>query len=618
MSKVQLPQEILAQVIQHVQSRDLLACLSVCHTWYVQAQQYFYKEIEFFQLASIDRFIDCMQLSSDQPNLLVKKITFTSNDFHNRQELPSFRQQFQKLAALCPHVEALASSPRFKDFVVYALYSLPAPLKKLSAFPYTFLPEFTLCAQRYSKTLKEYALYNSDPSYTRTNFDELKNYPRLEKLCLMDVPVRDLEEVEYILSLCRNLKDLSVETCEDDVDEFIYDELDAFDEFYPQDDLDDEDYIEPVQQDIDRRLQQMDIHRSSPEPSPQVQYPKMKKLLFRSGDVEFNLNAFIPFLRKFTHLERLELEAVDILTAEKPRSQLNDLKTLLDFIHTLPSSYFIVEGADFNKIHTVALPYLQLFFQPHYVWKNTTLRIDNATVKEFGIDDTLYYKTYANKHRELSIVLPEFETNSPAIHHSYIKAFSPYVNELEIDYDRTVMYDHACESFLYTIISECNVLRSLTVYSGNCSAPWRPAVPGFTNTSLQKLLLSSCFLSSDFLESLSSTCVNLCQLTLAENKYSKSSDGNDMIYMPNTELKQLDLNLEQFKTGLFGHSQQTLIKITDNRKDWYFYTDFEKGQYMVPGQRQMDQGCQVVFHFKNIDRVRAFYLNHYEDVLELK
>jgi hypothetical protein len=620
MSKVQLPQEILAQVFQYVQPRDLLACLSVCHIWYVHAQHHFYKQIEFFELASIDRFIACMQSNPDHPNLLVKKITFTSDEFHKRQDLPAFKQQFKTLVSLCPHVETLATSPRLKDFVIHALYSLPTTLKNLGAFPYAPTPEYTKLSHRYNRTLKEYAMYNFDNDFVKTNFGELRNFPRLQKLYLMDAPVRNLEEVECILSMCRNLQDLSVEICDDDMEEFDYDDFDPFDEFVGQDDDDEEDYAEFVHRQIAQRLNQMEVRPPRPQSLQQQQeqqmqqYPKMEKLLFRSGDVEFDLGQFIPFLHKLTNLKRLELEAVDILTAEKPRQQLNHLKTMLEIIHTLSSSYFIVEGADFNKIHTVAQTYLQLFFQPHFVWLHTTLKIENATVKEFGIDDTLCYKTYPNRHRELAIVLPEFETNDPAIHAAYVKIFAPYVNEIELDYERTVTYDNACESFLYNIVSKCNVLHSLTVHSGNCSEPWSIQV---TNTGLQKLVLSNCFLSSEFLESLSSTCVNLDQLTLADNRYSKTDDNKDLIAMPDTELQQLNLNLEQFKTGLFGHSQQTLIKISDSQKDWYFYTDFEKKEYMVPGQRQMKQGRQVVFKFKKIDRLKAFHIDHYNDILQL-
>jgi hypothetical protein len=71
--------------------------------------------------------------------------------------------------------------------------------------------------------------------------------------------------------------------------------------------------------------------------------------------------------------------------------------------------------------------------------------------------------------------------------------------------------------------------------------------------------------------------------------------------MSRTELEHLNLNLEQFSKE--QSSQEILIKLNDNEKECYLYTDFENNQYIIPGEKEIqEKGCQVILEFKNIGK----------------
>lgn len=86
--------------------------------------------------------------------------------------------------------------------------------------------------------------------------------------------------------------------------------------------------------------------------------------------------------------------------------------------------------------------------------------------------------------------------------------------------------------------------------------------------------------------------------------------------MPQTELRQLDLDLGQFITNKDKSTNQTFIKISDSKQEWYFNIDFEKKQCFVLREK-LQEGCRVVFHFKMIERLRIFYGNDYDHILQL-
>lgn len=562
--QAQLPLEILGQVFHLIPHNDLLACLYVCHAWFVSAKPVFYKELQFSQFSSINRFITCMQFSPDHCNLLVQRITFT---FYLRGYgyLPTFRNHFRHLAVLCPYVETLASTRQLEDLVVKALYSLPSPLKKLSAFPYSAEVEYNDCALLYSHALKEYIMDNVGNSSSRIGFERLSSFPNLRKLSLMETPLRTLRDVEFILSMCPTLEVLSVEL------------------HYHADDEDYEDLV--------------------PQLPLQLQYPKVKSLAIHCPQKDIDTKVYYPFLHKCNNLERLKLVAINVEISENPPYE---LETFFDLLHALTHVTLMFKGDYSNRTRDSALDYLRFLLHPQSIYVSTFLSIESNGYTYGRGDHYLHYTTNLNKRRELDIALPDFETNDTNLHSAYVKAFAPYVNKLELDYEITNVYTNAGESFLYAVLSQCTALNSLTVLHGTFSQ----ALPSTINTTLRSLFLASCHITSTFIESVSLTCANLRQLTLRNIAY---SDTNPII-MSQTELRLLELNLGQFIAPT-----PVLIIIRDCKWEWLFYTNFEKKLYMVSGERETPEGCQVVlFEFKSIRQLRVYNLYGCKDMtLEL-
>jgi hypothetical protein len=555
-TQVQLPLEILQQVLHHVPSNDLLACLYVSHAWFIYAKRLFYRQIQFFRFSSIARFIKCMQFSPDHPNLLVQKIIFSFFVLRDRADVSIFEQQFRQLVALCPQVETLTSTQQLEDLVLKALYNLPTPLQKLSAFPYSFEIEYNACALLYSRTLTEYIMHNTGDKLPKVGFKELRNFTNLRKLSLLKAPLRTIQDVECVLNMCPLLQVLWVEL---------------------RDDADEEHAI--------------------PQLPPLQQYPEIKSLYIHCPLQNIDCKLLYPFLHKCTNLERFKLVAINIEMAT-----FKELEIFFNLIHSLPSVTLLFEGDDSNRTSEVALEYLQLIFHSRSKYAVTYIGIESDRYTHRSSDCYLHYIAKRSKRRELDIILPEFEANDPALHLAYVKTFAPYVNRLEINYELTDVLFNAGESFLHTVLSQCTALDSLTILHGTFLQALSPTI----NTSLHKLFLASCRVTSTFAESVSTACVDLRQLTLRNIEYSVM----DPIIMPQTELQLLELNMSQFI-----ESTQVLIRIRDSKWEWFFYTDFEKKLYMVPGKRQIPEGCQLVLlEFKSIQQLRVYNLDGYKDM----
>jgi hypothetical protein len=569
----QLPREILQKVFRYLRQPDLFTCLFVCHTWHVPAKRCLYKNIEFSQFSSIDRFITCMQLTLAKPNLLVQSILFLGENA-DRRDFVSFKQQFQQVMELCPNVQMLNSSHKLKGFVVEALYRLATPLNRLSSFPYTRLPEYSACVNRYSHTLKECAMYHYwDHGFMRSHFDVLRNLTCLKKLNLIDAPVSTLQQIEGILSVCKHLEDLSIKWSEYD---FGHKE------------------------------------NATGDVTPMPQYPNVKRLLFRSGGEPAKLELLNIFLRKLNNLQQLELEITIMLINERRqhhRHQLEGLAKVIDYVHTLPSASFIIKTTSFKQIYNYALPCLQQFFQPRFL-RNTSLTINNNNRELSRIENNLFYTITSNTtHRELIIVLPDLGTVNSDVYTEYVDAFAPYVNSLTIDYKSILTIPNACENLLSTTLAQCTALHSLTLRSGSYYQACRPFD---SNTTLRTLILSGCRLSVEFLKSLSGiTRSSLRQLTLSDFQFTT----NECIDMPQTELQQLNLDLDQFDKDALN---QASIKIVDDKHQWIFYTDFKKKKYMIPVKMPLSEGWFIELRFKKIEKLRILHLYQHQDItLEL-
>jgi hypothetical protein len=407
-----LPQDVLAEVFLYLQPNDLLKSISVCRAWYFPAKRQFYKQITFNDFSTIDHFITCMLMDPDQTNLFVRKFSFKISYDQCNVIFDAFLEQFFRLTALCPNIETLDCSWLLRMHVVVALHRLRTPLENLSVFPYSEIPEYRICTRRYSQTLKECALLS--------NIKELNLFPRLQKA--INLPLKSIQDVECALRMCPDLKDLSV---------MLNNDLEG-------ENVGDEKYTGQMQE-----------------------YPKMKRLRLISEDDVFFLKIFIPLLRKFTRLERLELPAIRVLETQRSNQQLEELKALFDFMCVLPFASFNIVGSCFDS-----LLYLKLFFGPDYLWKPTNiLRI--LCTQPSADDVIVCYKTTNNNNCILSIVLPDSMIYFPNVHDRYIETFAPYVKMLELDYADIFDNDKSCESFLDTVFKQCNVLHKLTIY--NCT-----------------------------------------------------------------------------------------------------------------------------------------------------
>jgi hypothetical protein len=573
MHQAHLPQEILILIFSYLQLNDLLACLLVCYQWQVPAKHVFYTEIDFHRFSSISSFIAIVQSDPDHPNLLVKKITFSTEEYLEYATFEAFQVQFGQLMELCPYVETIACADRHKKYIVEALHKLQVPLRNLTAFPYTNIYQYFTCTRLYSHNLKEYVLKNFEArlkAAARTGLTELVNFPRLQKLTYMDEPVCTLQEIEHILNTCPDLKDLSV---------MLYDN--------------------PFEEEFDDLQQDVFLLYSHPtqlQTSTQTHYPKLKQLLFRSSENILDLEPFNRFLRKFNRLKQFDFEVIDLLTTERPGQQLEAVIFFLDIIHTIPSVSFTVKGTELSQVYPVVFDYLQLFFQPDVVWKHTSLKI--YTTKGFYFRDTLHYFTSkVDEHRKLAIVLPEFDTCNPSIHNAYVRTFAPYINTLEVNYEYSRTGFNPCESFVYTVLSRCIALNSLTIYYGSCLKP----LPPTTNATLRSLDIRHCATSPVFLKWLSVTCVNLRYLTVSPNIHRK---GISCIMMKHTALEQLDLNLKQLKAKL----PVVIIKITTSEIEKAFHVDFKKGWCIALRKDQLEMYQAVELKFKRVRRLKVLLL----------
>jgi hypothetical protein len=450
-SQVQLPQEIWTKILKYVPSTDLAAPLTVCHAWNILVKRRYYENIKFFRLSSIDRFIAYVKISLDHPNLRVKKITFTDFHLHTRH-LSTFERRFHELMALCLQVQTLsADSEHLGSYVVKSLHSYPTRLKSLSSFPYASSHEYDACAYKYRNTLEDYVMNNCDYWSLNHFFKRIMIFRQLEKLSIRNASVITLKHLEYILSVCPHLEDLSMTQYyrpvifegsidENDSDEYISDEYDN----------------EGVISGFD-----------SKKFSKMQQYPKVKRLSIKT--TADDLLHLIPFLLKLNHLERLEIEstAIDRSIFQVQNHGLKEnFKPFLNYISTLPYVSFIGKSIRFNQDPALAVSCLGFFLQSCTSWEHTSLKIRHYPVIELLYYNEFDYTVTNSKHRELTIALPEFQVNNSSIHTKYINTFAPFVNTLEVYYSFATKGKNACESFLYAALSQCAVLRSLTIFCG--------------------------------------------------------------------------------------------------------------------------------------------------------
>jgi hypothetical protein len=180
-----------------------------------------------------------------------------------------FEKQFPKLIQLCPHIEILSCAPRLADQVNKTLLRLSFPLKNLTVIPYSPEADYNACALLYRHSLTEYTIGNLESSLLTVGFDELKSFTNLKKLSLLQVPWCMFQDVEYILSMCPHVQDLSVDFCNETDDKHHVDLLSKL----------------PLQQ----------------------HYPRLKSLTIQCSLVDVHLNILYPVLRKCKNLSRLKL-----------------------------------------------------------------------------------------------------------------------------------------------------------------------------------------------------------------------------------------------------------------------------------------------------------------------
>jgi hypothetical protein len=521
-----------------------------------------------------------MQLSPDQPSLLVQKIAFLyqhldNNDWH-------LQQKFSQLMNICPHVQTLASSEQLKPSVVTALYHLSTQLSNLSAFPvpegnYRSKYKYTKCVHRYRGTIKDCTIsYSVNGSYA----GRLRLFPRLQKL-LINKPMKTFQDIQGVLSACPSLEDLSLSLTKRIL-------LDSNDDLGRQSQL----------------------------------YPKMKRLKF-SSHYRFNLCQLNHLLRRLNRLERLELEIFNILSVQDLLQK--EFEAFLDLFHKLPYATCDMKGIRL-KNPTNAVRFLQFFFQPQVLWKDTILKIASgpasstiprstihrrtiprSTIPKSTIPTDLCYTTIKAKQRELTITFPALEENDSSIHTAYAEIFAPYVNTLKVTHGETSRKGQPSASFLNIIFTHYHVLKALYLSSGI----YLDHLSTTTCNTLHLLTISNCFLTPSFLESISATCVNLRQLDISHNFW---RNVNGTVSMPQTELQLLVMDIDQFHEIFHLDQQKILLKIND----WYFFTYSEKRWHLVPEEIQVPEGCRLELMFKKIERLRVTYRNYRNQLVTLE
>jgi hypothetical protein len=556
-----LPEEFLSQVFELVTPQDILQCLFVCRAWKTQAQRQYYKEINLPRFSSVSLFIKAMQTC---PGSFVKRITFTCKDFQSEQHSLAFKQQIHQIAVLCPNIEWLGCSPQLTKCLLQALCSLSKPLKKLGVFPYVPLPEFTACSLYHSRSVKEYAVMDG---FERPHIVELIKFPRLEKLSLVNGRIPTLRDLEGILRICQNLEYLSVRLLHKKED----------DKYRPFDG--------ETEQEMEARLA---------NPQSMVHYPAMRRLMIRSQDKVADLALFIPFLRKFNQLEKLELETMDVHTPQT--NQLEGLGTLINLIHALPSAIFSIVGKRCIGTRAIALDYLRFFYQPGKPWTPTTLSIADVEFDEEFMPGALQYSASNAKDYTLTILLPKLGTTIQNIQDEYISTFAPYVNTLSIDFEYSNIKKKACEQFVHTVLTQCTQLKTLAIVGGKCYS----IVPGTTSATLQKLEIIACDTPPKFIQSITAACVNLRYLTLANIGW---YDINK-ISMPKVELEQLDIGVRELRMVCSG----IILNIVTAKGSKFCHIDFAK-QTAIVKQKPVRKWQVIKLKFKKIEQLRILQMS---------
>jgi hypothetical protein len=397
-----------------------------------------------------------------------------------------------QLLKLCPYVQTLAASEQsIKAHIVDALLGLEYRLGNLTSFPYTRIFKYNECANLYRDTLKEFGVCLFKGNETHFDLGQVKNFPCLQKLHLTDAPLFSIQEMEIILSTCRQLEDLSIEL-------YAADRNNSF-----------------LQRIIALQLHQLQGHSQL-----QQRYPKMKRLMLRTQAKEFSLKLFNPFFLKLNHLERLELDIDSILVATNPHDQFEELKVFFHFIHAVRSVTLVIGDIVYGSPN-MALLYLQAIFQPGVKYASTTLSItcsNRKALRYSTINDNhrtlrypttndnhrkLRYSTTNDNHRKLKIVLPEFTTHtSTTLLTKYVTAFAPYVNTLKI---RIGYMNNVSRHFLYEVLMRCTQSQSFTISNGICPQ----ALPLVINTVLHTLVLDKYMVTSEIRQFLSAARINL-------------------------------------------------------------------------------------------------------------
>jgi hypothetical protein len=307
----------------------------------------------------------------------------------------------------------------------------------------------------------------------------------------------------------------------------------------------------------------------------------------------FDLGLFVPFLRRFSQLEKLELETTDVLTTQN--HQLEELAALIGLIHALPFASFSVKGTSSSKIRAIVLDYLRLFYQPDRSWTPTTLTIGHTKFSEDFTGGCLKYTVTKAKHRELSMLFPKIGTDIQNFRDAYIDRFAPYVDTVTIDFQYTNINDKACELFLHSVLTQCTLLNTLIVSSGACFEAMPPTA---NNTTLENLLFDGCQMSVKFIQSLSTACLNLRQLTLVDIGW---DDYIKRIDLPQLELQQLNLVVV---AELRMMQQGVVLKIITNKATKYYHIDFDRYTVTLKQKREEKKWLLLTFKFKKLERLR--------------
>jgi hypothetical protein len=107
LSLQQLPFEVLLAITKHLEQQDKYTCLALCKAIYQPSLESLYQHVEIMTLAKFRFFLVSITHHRHQPNLHVKRLDLTLNEWYNndgKQQRSMTFTEFELLARYLPNL----------------------------------------------------------------------------------------------------------------------------------------------------------------------------------------------------------------------------------------------------------------------------------------------------------------------------------------------------------------------------------------------------------------------------------------------------------------------------------------------------------------------------------